>query len=106
MVSGANGRSLPKSVEEARRYYMYNDYGKVLPAVPSDVRDNLERLALLVPYLDDETYDHLASRSVAGGIQSAAMVKTKQFVEFEAWAPATSNNRSTYPKVKLSTGSP
>ncbi|MFT4549511.1 MAG: prepilin-type N-terminal cleavage/methylation domain-containing protein [Pseudoalteromonas tetraodonis] len=103
MVSGANGRSKPKTVEEARRYYMYNDYAA---ATPAEKRDNLERLALLQPYLDDETYDHFATRSVANGIQSAAMVKTKQHVDMEDWAPTTSSNRSTYPKVKLSAGNP
>ncbi len=34
------------------------------------------------------------------------MVKTKQYVEFEDWAAATSANRNPYPKVSLKSITP
>ena len=90
MVSG-------NTVAKARKYYMYVD------ADPAKAKLTMkERLSLLEPYLDEDTYAHLFSRSTDTTVQSAAMVKTGQFIEFEDWPVATAANRNTYPKVKLS----
>ena len=90
MVSG-------NPVAKARKYYMYVD------ADPAKAKLTMkERLSLLEPYLDEDTYAHIYSRSTDSVIQSAAMVKTGQFIEFEDWPVATAANRNPSPKVKLS----
>ena len=89
-----------RTIEQARKHYMYLD-----GAAPPE-RTMKQRLALLETYLDEDTYDHFFSRSTDSQIQSAAMLKTGQFVEFETWSPATQSNRNTYPKVKLSSVTP
>ncbi|MGI9242928.1 MAG: type II secretion system protein [Verrucomicrobiales bacterium] len=88
------------TLEEGRRYYMYAN------STDGTKRTMKERLALIQPYLKDEVYDHIASRSSANTVQSAAMIKTSQYVEFEDWSAATAANRNTYPKVSLKTITP
>ena len=96
LASGASPSDTGKTVEQARKYYTYAN------GVSGTLRNQKGRLALLEDYLDEDTFEHFNSRSSATMIQSAAMVKTNQFVEFEEWPVATAANRNTYPKVKLS----
>ena len=84
-----------KTVAEARKFYMYaNSTGGTL-------RTQSERLDLVSDYLDEDTYNHLSSRSSSTEIKSAAMEKTGQYIQFQDWPAATSSNRNTYPKVTL-----
>jgi len=100
MVTGNSVNARGKTIEDARRYYMFAN------SSDGTKRTMKERLGLLQPYLKDETYEHLFSRSSATAVQSAAMVKTNQYVEFEDWAAATSANRNPYPKVSLKSITP
>ena len=88
-----------RTVGETRRFYNYKN------GVSGTQRTMLERLTILQPYLDEDTYTHLIAHSTASQIKSAAMVKTNQFIEFEFWATPTATVQNTYPKVKLSSGS-
>ena len=87
-----------RTVGEARRFYNYKN------GISGAQRTMLERLAIIETYLDEDTYAHFIANSSATQIRSAAMVKTNQFVEFEFWSTPTASVRSTYPKVKLSSG--
>ena len=89
-----------KTVDEARAYYNFEG------ATPGSRRTMLGRLELLEPYLDEEAYAHFFANSSASQIRSSAMVKRGQYVEFEFWQPPSADQRSIYPKVKLSTGEP
>lgn len=84
------------TVGQARKFYNFKN------GISGAQRTMLERLALLEPYLDEDTYSHFIANSTAAKVRSAAMVKTAQFIEFEFWDAPTPTVRNTYPKVKLS----
>ena len=83
------------SVEQARKHYMYLD------STAAPARTMKQRLVLLADYLDEGTYQHFLDSTTNTHVKSDAMVKTQQYILFEAWAPATQLNRNTYPKVTL-----
>ena len=85
-----------KTVGQARKYYNYKN------GTSGAQRTMLERLQILEPYLDEDTFTHFTSNSTASKIRSAAMAKTGQYIEFEFWEAPTASVRNTYPKVKLS----
>ena len=89
-----------KTVDEARVYYNYEGTALATP------RTMLSKLQLLEPYLDEETYDHFLAHSSDSEIRSLAMIKQEQYLVFSFWAPSTTGNRTTYPRVELLDATP
>jgi len=73
-------------------------------AVPSGAHDAVQRLGLVVDYLDEDTYQHFVDNSPAGDtskLMTNAMKKTSQYLQLPVWANPSAGNTNPYPKVDL-----